>query len=47
MKTLHRNPLSQSVSMALLGSVVAATIVVPAYAQDDDNTVLEEVLVTA
>ena len=47
MKTLHRKPLSQSISMALLGSVVAATIVVPAYAQDDENAVLEEVLVTA
>jgi iron complex outermembrane receptor protein len=47
MKTLHRKPLSQSVSMALLGSVVAATIVVPAYAQDNDDAMLEEVIVTA
>ena len=47
MKKLHRNQLTQSISMALLGSVVAATIVVPAYAQDDDQAVLEEVIVTA
>ena len=47
MKKLHRKPLTQSISMALLGSVVAATIVVPAYAHDDDNAVLEEVIVTA
>ena len=33
--------------MALRGSVVAATVVVPAHAQDDDSAVLEEVLVTA
>jgi outer membrane receptor protein involved in Fe transport len=47
MKKLHRNPLTQSISMSLLGSVVAATIVVPAYAQDDDETLLEEVIVSA
>jgi iron complex outermembrane receptor protein len=47
MKKLHRNPLTQSISMALLGSVVAATIVVPAHAQEGDNTVLEEVIVSA
>ena len=47
MKKLHRKPLTQSISMALLGSVVAATVVVPAYAQDDDKAVLEEVIVTA
>jgi len=33
--------------MALMGSVVAATIVVPAHAQDDSSTILEEVIVTA
>lgn len=47
MKKLHRKPLTKSISMALLGSVVAATVVVPAHAQEDDNTVLEEVIVTA
>ncbi|HEY5775091.1 MAG TPA: TonB-dependent receptor plug domain-containing protein, partial [Xanthomonadales bacterium] len=47
MKKLNRNPLTQSISMALLGSVVAATIVVPAYAEDDEATVLEEVIVSA
>jgi len=33
--------------MALMGSVVAATVVVPAQAQDDNTTQLEEVIVTA
>ncbi len=48
MRKFNRNPLTQSISMALLGSVVAATVVVPAHAQDDDNSaVLEEVIVTA
>jgi len=47
MKKLNRNPLTQSISLALLGSVVAATVVVPAYAQEDDAAVLEEVIVTA
>ena len=39
--------MTQSISMALLGSVVAATVVVPAQAQDDSNAMLEEVIVTA
>ena len=47
MKKLHRKPLTQSISMSLLGSVVAATVVVPAYAQDNEETVLEEVIVSA
>jgi len=47
MKKINRNPLTQSISMALLGSVVAATVVVPAQAQDDDTAILEEVIVTA
>jgi outer membrane receptor protein involved in Fe transport len=38
--------LTQSISLALLGSVVAATVVVPAYA-DNEDTVLEEVTVSA
>ena len=42
-----RKKLSQSISFALVGSVVAATVVVPAQAQDDDSAILEEVLVTA
>jgi outer membrane receptor protein involved in Fe transport len=47
MKKLHRKPLTQSISMSLLGTVVAATVVVPAYAQDNDETLLEEVIVSA
>jgi len=51
MKQLNRNPLTQSISLALLGSVVAATVVMPAFAQDaaddDDKAILEEVIVTA
>jgi len=47
MKQLNRNPLTQSISLALLGSVVAATVVMPAYAEDADKTVLEEVIVSA
>ena len=46
MRTLKRNELTKSISMALMGSVVAATVVVPVYAQED-TAVLEEVLVTA
>jgi len=41
---LNRNPLFNAVSLALSGSVIAATIVLPAYA---DEGVLEEVIVTA
>lgn len=47
MKKLHRKPLTQSISMSLLGSVVAATVVLPAYADDAEETVLEEVIVSA
>jgi iron complex outermembrane receptor protein len=47
MKRYNRNQLTQAVSMALLGSVVTATVVVPAHAQDDDSLALEEVIVTA
>ena len=53
MRKFNRNQLTQSISMALVGSVVAATVVVPAQAQDDnsvaaeDSAMLEEVLVTA
>ena len=47
MKTLKRNQLTKSISLALLGSVVAATVVMPAQAQDDDSAILEEVIVTA
>jgi iron complex outermembrane receptor protein len=53
MKKFNRNPLTQSISMALMGSVVAVTVVVPAQAQAQDqdqgdrSTVLEEVIVTA
>jgi len=47
MKKLHRKPLTQSISMALLGSVVATTVVLPAYADDAAERVLEEVIVSA
>ncbi len=47
MKKFSRKPLTQSISMALVGSVVAATVVVPVQAQDDNTAVLEEVIVTA
>lgn len=43
MKHLHRKPLCQSVSLALVGSALAATVVTPAYAE----STLEEVVVTA
>jgi len=46
MKQLNRNPLFKSVSIALTGTVVAATIVLPAQAQEAE-TALEEVIVTA
>jgi outer membrane receptor protein involved in Fe transport len=46
MKQLNRNPLFKSVSIALTGTVVAATIVLPAQAQEAE-AVLEEVIVTA
>jgi len=47
MKKFHRNQLTQSISLALVGSVVAATVVVPAQAQDESSALLEEVIVTA
>jgi iron complex outermembrane receptor protein len=48
MKQLNRNPLFNAVSLAVTGSVVAATLVVPAYAQDaESSSALEEVIVTA
>jgi len=53
-KVLKRNQLTKSISMALVGSVVAATVVAPAMAQDadtalveEDSPLLEEVIVTA
>jgi len=47
MRKFNRNQLTQSISMALLGSVVTATVVIPAHAQDDNSGMLEEVIVTA
>ncbi len=46
MRTFKRKQLAQSISMALVGSVVAATVVMPAQAQDN-TAQLEEVIVTA
>jgi len=47
MKKFYRNQLTKSISMALAGSVVAVTVVVPAQAQDESAALLEEVIVTA
>ncbi len=59
MKKFYRTQLTKSISMALAGSVVAVTLVVPVQAQDDksmmpddsimpeDSSMLEEVIVTA
>ena len=59
MKKFNRTQLTKSISMALAGSVVAVTLVVPVQAQDDksmmpddsimpeDSSMLEEVIVTA
>jgi len=47
MKQLNRKQLTQSISLALAGTVVAATIVVPAQAQENGAAMLEEVIVTA
>jgi iron complex outermembrane receptor protein len=44
MNKLYRTPLSRSISLALAGSAIAATIVAPAMAAD---AALEEVVVTA
>lgn len=46
MKQLNRNPLFNAVSLALTGTAIACTIVLPAEAQDD-SMLLEEVVVTA
>ena len=37
MKVFNRNQLTQSISMALVGSVVAVTIVTPVQAQDEEE----------
>lgn len=47
MRTLNRNRLAKSISMALAGSFVSATVIMPAQAQEESATLLEEVLVTA
>ena len=47
MNKFNRNQLTQSISMALVGSVVAVTIVTPVQAQDEETALLEEVVVTA
>jgi outer membrane receptor protein involved in Fe transport len=47
MKEFNRKQLAKSISMALAGSVVSMTVVVPAQAQDEDTVLLEEVIVTA
>jgi len=47
MKQFNRNPLTRSISLALAGSVVAVTVVVPAQAQEDNAAMLEEIIVTA
>jgi len=47
MKQFNRNQLTQSISLALAGTVVAATVVVPAQAQEDGAAMLEEIIVTA
>jgi outer membrane receptor protein involved in Fe transport len=47
MKKFNRNQLTQSISMALMGSVVASMVAVPAQAQDENAVLLEEVIVTA
>jgi outer membrane receptor protein involved in Fe transport len=46
MKQLRRTPLSNAISLAISGSVIAATVVLPAHAAESAN-VLEEVTVTA
>ncbi len=47
MKVFKRNTLAKSISMSLVGSVVAATAVMPVQAQDSESSLLEEVMVTA
>jgi len=46
-KVFKRNQLTKSISMALVGTAVAATVVAPAFGQDDTSAFLEEVIVTA
>ena len=46
MKQLRRKPLFNAVSLAISGSVIAASVVMPAYAAESTN-ILEEVTVTA
>jgi len=47
MGKFNRNPLTKSISMALMGTVAAATVAVPVQAQDENDVMLEEVIVTA
>ena len=47
MKKFYRNQLTQSISMALVGSVAAFTVVAPVQAQNQSSALLEEVIVTA
>ncbi len=47
MKKFYRSQLTQSISMALVGSAVAVTVVAPVQAQDESSALLEEIIVTA
>ncbi len=49
MTQFQRKPLARAVSVALAGSLIATTLVVPAHAQDavDEETVIDEIYVTA
>lgn len=48
MKHFHRTPLARAVSAAITGSVLAATVVVPAQAQEaPEGQTLDEIIVTA
>jgi len=47
MGKFSRNQLAKSISRALMGSIAAVTIAAPAQAQDEDEVLLEEVIVTA
>ena len=47
MGKFNRNPLTKSISFALVGSVAAAAVAAPVQAQDEDDVLLEEVIVTA
>jgi outer membrane receptor protein involved in Fe transport len=46
-KKFRRNQLSRAISIALMGSAVAAMIAAPAQAQDETSPYLEEIIVTA